>query len=141
MVAAVSIIDYESQPKLFSCIFGEGVFNDIVSIILFNTVLSLQGEEFTAGTPFKILVQFILLGVISLFIGIVCGLLTSLVFKHIRTLTVSAITETWIIFAFAMISYFSAELTHVMGLQMSGIISVLTCGVIQAHYTWYNLSP
>ena len=141
VVAAVSIIDYESQPKLFSCIFGEGVFNDIVSIILFNTVLSLQGEEFTAGTPFKILAQFVLLAVISLAIGIISGVLTSLLFKHLRVLTVSAITETFIIFAFAMVSYFVAELTVVMGLQMSGIISVLTCGVIQAHYTWYNLSP
>ena len=37
-VAAVSIVDYDSQPKLYSCIFGEGVFNDIVSIVLFKTV-------------------------------------------------------------------------------------------------------
>jgi len=41
VVAAVSIVDYKKQPKLFSCIFGEGVINDIVSIILFNTILSL----------------------------------------------------------------------------------------------------
>ena len=42
VVAAVSIVNYEAQPKLYSCIFGEGVFNDIVSIILFNTVNNLQ---------------------------------------------------------------------------------------------------
>lgn len=41
VVAAVSIVDYAQQPKLFSCIFGEGVVNDIVSIILFNTLLNL----------------------------------------------------------------------------------------------------
>lgn len=38
VVSAVSIVDYTQQPKLFSCIFGEGVINDAVSIILFNTV-------------------------------------------------------------------------------------------------------
>jgi sodium/hydrogen exchanger-like protein 6/7/sodium/hydrogen exchanger 8 len=41
VVAAVSIVDFEAQPKLFSCIFGEGVTNDIVSIIMFNAVMSL----------------------------------------------------------------------------------------------------
>ena len=40
-VAAVSIIDYEAQPKLFSCILGEGVFNDIVAITLYVAMLGL----------------------------------------------------------------------------------------------------
>jgi len=55
VVAAVSIVSYEAQPKLYSCIFGEGVFNDIVSIILFNTVSSLQGSSFYWYTPFLII--------------------------------------------------------------------------------------
>jgi NhaP-type Na+/H+ or K+/H+ antiporter len=41
-VAAVSILNYKQQPKLYSCIFGEGIINDSVSIILFNTILNLQ---------------------------------------------------------------------------------------------------
>ena len=41
VVAAVSIVDYDAQPKLYSCIFGEGVANDIVSIVLFNVVTRL----------------------------------------------------------------------------------------------------
>ena len=55
VVAAVSIVNYEAQPKLYSCIFGEGVFNDIVSIILFNTVNNLQSQTFTVGTVFEII--------------------------------------------------------------------------------------
>ena len=38
VVAAVSIVDEKAQPKLYSCIFGEGVINDIVSIVLFSMV-------------------------------------------------------------------------------------------------------
>ena len=38
VIAAISMINYKDQPKLFSIVYGEGVFNDIVSIILFNTV-------------------------------------------------------------------------------------------------------
>jgi len=54
VVAAVSIVDYEQQPKLYSLCFGEGVFNDIVSIILYNTVKSMLTSKVTAATPFVI---------------------------------------------------------------------------------------
>ena len=62
-------------------------------------------------------------------------------FKHWRFLTVSAVTETFIMITLGFLSYFTAENTTLLGLQMSGIISLLTFAIIQSHYTWYNLSP
>ena len=142
VVAAVSIVSYEAQPKLYSCIFGEGVFNDIVSIILFNTVESLQGSSFYWYTPFLILGQFILLGVVSIAVGLVFGIGLSLLFKHVRFLTVTPIIETFLIFSFCYISYFTSTLIKLPnGLEMSGIISLLTCSIVSAHYTYYNISP
>lgn len=44
VIAAISMVSYKDQPKLFSIIYGEGVFNDIVSIILFNTVQNLASD-------------------------------------------------------------------------------------------------
>ena len=38
VIAAISMINYNDQPKLFSIVYGEGVFNDIVSIIMFETI-------------------------------------------------------------------------------------------------------
>lgn len=38
-IAAVSIVKFDQQPKLFSVVFGEGIVNDAVSIILFNAVM------------------------------------------------------------------------------------------------------
>jgi NhaP-type Na+/H+ or K+/H+ antiporter len=140
VVAAVSIVDYKKQPKLFSCIFGEGVTNDIVSIILFNTILSLQSVEFTNTTPFMILGQFILLGIVSLSYGLVFGFFTSWMFKTFEFLRINAVIETFLICAISMIAYFSAEMTVIMNINMSGIIALLTCGIIQSHYTYYNLS-
>ena len=35
VIAAISIVKYEEQPKLFSIIFGEGIVNDAVALILF----------------------------------------------------------------------------------------------------------
>jgi len=130
VVAAVSIVDYNKQPKLFTVIFGEGIVNDIVCIILFNTVVRLQAVEFTLNTPFVVLSQFLILGLISLAYGFVFGFLTSFVFKHCSFLRVNAITETFLLIAFSYMSYFISDFTVVAGIKMSGIISLLTCGIV-----------
>lgn len=61
VVAAIAVIKYEEQPKLFSLVFGEGITNDAVCIILFNTVMEFAGphSEFNSTTPFKILGAFV----------------------------------------------------------------------------------
>ena len=43
--------------------------------------------------------------------------------------------------AMAMMAYFIATMTKILGLEMSGMIALLVCGIIQAHYAWWNLSP
>lgn len=53
-----------------------------------------------------------------------------------RFLAHSAIKETLLIFCFGYFAYSIGEL-----LSMSGIICLLTTGVVIAHYGWYNLSP
>jgi NhaP-type Na+/H+ or K+/H+ antiporter len=78
---------------------------------------------------------FFLLGIVSILIGIVTGMLSALIFKHFRFLTRNPIIEVTLSFIFGNMSYVIAEIMH-----MSGIISLLTCGIVMAHYTWYNLS-
>jgi len=43
---------------------------------------------------------------------------------------VNAITETFIIIAFSYICYLATEFIYIAGIRMSGIISLLTCGII-----------
>lgn len=122
---------------MFSIVYGEGVFNDIVSIILFNTVQQFKSNfDFTWETPFTIIGNFLLLALLSITIGLVAGIISSLIFKWFRFLCHSAITETMLMFLIAMLTYFISE-----SMGYSGIISLLTCGITMAHYTWYNLSP
>jgi sodium/hydrogen exchanger-like protein 6/7/sodium/hydrogen exchanger 8 len=130
VVAAVSIVDFEAQPKLYSCIFGEGVANDIVSIIMFNAILSLQGTTFTAGTPLIIIEQLIILAVVSVGIGAFFGFMTALLFKNFRFLNASVVTETFIMIAMALLAYFISTMTVILNLEMSGMISILVCGII-----------
>lgn len=72
--------------------------------------------------------------------GVLFGFLICLMFKHFRFLTFSPIVETFLIFAFCLTVYFTTNLIEINGLEMSGIIALLTCGIICAHYAYYNLS-
>ncbi len=138
VVAAIAVIKYEQQPKLFSLVFGEGITNDAVCIILFNTVYEFAGpgSEFTGVTPFLILYTFLRLSFWSLFFGIFLGFLSAFVTKQFRFLTVKPTIECTLIFCFGYLSYCVAELFH-----FSGIISLLAAGIVMAKYSWYNLSP
>jgi NhaP-type Na+/H+ or K+/H+ antiporter len=69
-------------------------------------------------------------------IGALYGMLSAYVFKRFRILASSTILECTLIFCFGFISYMTAEL-----IDLSGIITLLSTGIIMAHYTWYNLSP
>lgn len=126
VVAAVAVVKYEQQPKLFSVIFGEGISNDAVSIILFNTVMAYcgPGSTFKASTPFLILGSFVGLCLISIIIGIIVAIISSLVTKRFRFITSSTIVECGLMFLFGYLSYVLAELVH-----YSGIISLLSCGI------------
>ena len=138
VVAAISIIKYEEQPKLFSLVFGEGITNDAVCIILFNTVMEYAGpnSEFTSSTPFSIIGSFLNLSFYSILTGILMGLLCAFVTKHFRFLTVKPVVECTLIFCFGYLSYCVAELFH-----YSGIIALLASSILMAKYAWYNLSP
>ena len=104
-------------------------------------MLQLQSVTFQWYTPLMILGQFLMLGIVSLLVGLFFGFLTSYIFKHCNFLRVNAITETFLVFSFSIASYFVSDSIKIAGIQMSGIISLLVCGIVQSHYTYYNLSP
>ena len=137
-VAAVSIVKYDEQPKLFSLIFGEGITNDAVCIILFNTVYEYAGpnSEFTWATPLVVLYGFLKLGFFSIFIGLMFAILSAFVLKKFRFLTINPVIEVNLVFVFGYLAYCVTELFH-----FSGIISLLVSGIVMSKYSWYNLSP
>ena len=78
-VAALTMIKPSKYPKLFSIVFGEGMVNDAVAIILFKVVGDIfdnGSDDSTASILLGILWKFIL-NVISSF-GIGCGCGTSI---------------------------------------------------------------
>ena len=69
-------------------------------------------------------------------VGIIFAILSSLLLKKVRALTKTPVSECAMIFSFAYVAYVFAELWH-----LSGIITLLTCSVMMANYSWFNLSP
>jgi len=84
----------------------------------------------------EITLEFVVLGLRSVAVGILFGIVASLMLKKVRALTRAPTGECAIIFTLAYISYVLAELWH-----LSGIITLLTCSIMMANYSWYNLSP
>ncbi|KAJ2723786.1 monovalent cation:H+ antiporter, CPA1 (nhx1) [Coemansia sp. Benny D115] len=68
------------DPKLFSIIFGETVFNDAVAIVLFVTLSSLRaaGQDLTFGALPHMLSSFMFVFTASLIVGMAMGVIMSL---------------------------------------------------------------
>ena len=139
IIAAMSILNFNEAPHIFSIILGEGLFNDVVVIVLYQTVKSYQEDpelEFTSTTIFEIIGSFCTMCMYSVAIGVIMGFLITYVLKRFRSITHSAIHESFLLICCAMLTYYLSEIAG-----QSGIASLVTCALVEAHYTWYNLSP
>lgn len=136
-VAALAFVKEESDPKLFPILFGEGVVNDAVCIVLYQIIKAFleSGEAFTIATPFKMTNKFLSLFFISLFIAIVIGGGSALLFKKIKPLKINRVQELCLLICFAFIVYSGTEL-----LGKSPIVAILFSGVFMSQYCFYNLS-
>lgn len=136
-VAALAFVKEESDPKLFPILFGEGVVNDAVCIVLYGIIKTFleSGQPFTAKTPFKMANNFLSLFFISLFIAILIGGGSALLFKKIKPLKINRVTELCLLIFFAFISYSGTEL-----LGKSPIVAILFTGVFMSQYCFFNLS-
>lgn len=77
-VAALTLISSDKYPKLFSVVFGEGMVNDAVSIILFKAIgdmVSEQGTSFVWYTPFELVWRFLTNCVLSMLLGTAIGMI------------------------------------------------------------------
>lgn len=83
--------------------------NDIVTIIIFNSVIANSDKEMDAGTGFKIILDFFVLSILSLIIGIVFGALSAVILKYFRMLSKDAVAECIFLFAFGYLCYVTAE--------------------------------
>ena len=128
------------KVDLFSMVFGESVLNDAVAIVLSRTLLGFNkpGTEVNTESIMAAVASFCTIFGGSLIIGAFYGIISALVFKkldmrhHAELLFMQAALS----FAFPWAAYFTSE-----ALELSGIVTILFCGMIMAVYTRYNFSP
>ncbi|KAF9972951.1 monovalent cation:H+ antiporter, CPA1 (nhx1) [Actinomortierella ambigua] len=122
------------DPKLYSVIFGESILNDAVSIVMFETLKKYKGEDFHLGNVLHGISTFFFVFSVSLIIGVAIGLSAALALKRTNIYQYPGL-ESCIIALMAYASYFFSNSIH-----LSGIVSLLFCGITLKHYAYESLS-
>ncbi|KAK5166756.1 hypothetical protein LTR04_000429 [Oleoguttula sp. CCFEE 6159] len=129
---------YKVDPKLYTVIFGESILNDAIAIVLFETAQKYKegaaGGHLTVFSLFESIGIFLLVFFGSLVIGLAVGIGTSLLLKYTLVRRFPKI-ESCLIILIAYASYFFSNAVH-----MSGIVSLLFCGICMKHYAYHNMS-
>lgn len=134
-VTILSIFNaYKVDPKLYTIIFGESLLNDAISIVMFETCQKFHGHPVGFSSLFEGIGLFLMTFTISTIIGMLIGILVALILKHSHVRRYPQI-ETCLVLLFAYESYFFSN-----GAHMSGIVSLLFCGITLKHYAYYNMS-
>ncbi|XP_037549435.1 Na(+)/H(+) exchanger beta [Nematolebias whitei] len=118
---------------LYILVFGESLLNDAVTVVLYHLF-----EEFShAGT---VTVGDALLGVVSFFVVSLGGIMVGVVYGILGAFTSrftlhSRVIEPLFVFLYSYMAYLSAEVFH-----LSGIMSLIACGVVMRPYVEANIS-
>ena len=137
-VAVLSVFtEVRVNPHLYFLVFGESLLNDGVAVVLYRmmktfTSMEHHGLSVTAADVGLGCLSFLTIALGGLAIGVVFGLLTSLVTRFTQEVR---IIEPLALFCGGYLAYISAELVG-----WSGIISLIGCGLTQAHYAFRNIS-
>lgn len=122
------------DPTLYSIIFGESLLNDAVSIVMFDTLSTFHGKNIGVYSIFHGIGLFLIVFTLSMALGVAFGLACSLMLKHSR-LSMYPQLEGCLVALIAYTSYFFSN-----AVTMSGIVSLLFCGITLKHYAYHNMS-
>ncbi|KAG8701500.1 monovalent cation:H+ antiporter, CPA1 (nhx1) [Ceratobasidium sp. 395] len=125
---------HKVDPKLYSVIFGESILNDAVSIVMYETLSQFHGTDIYLSSFFRGVGIFLLSFSVSMALGVGFGLGCSLMLKH-SSLTSYPGIESCLVALIAYTSYFFSN-----GMHMSGIVSLLFCGITLKHYAYHTMS-
>ncbi|ROT38524.1 sodium/hydrogen exchanger [Sodiomyces alkalinus F11] len=127
---------YKVDPKLYTIIFGESILNDAIAIVIFETAQKYKAHasKLSFVSFFEGIGIFFIVFFGSLIIGVLVGVGTALLLKMTYIRRYPKI-ESCLIVLIAYATYFFSNGTH-----LSGIVSLLFCGITLKHYAYFNMS-
>mmetsp|Transcript_5070 Transcript_5070/g.20838 ORF Transcript_5070/g.20838 Transcript_5070/m.20838 type:complete len:648 (-) Transcript_5070:87-2030(-) len=134
------------NTELYSLVFGESVLNDAVAIVLYRTLVNFNNKGVTFISLMESAGFFLVIFVGSLAVGVLFAVSATLFFKvlnkhgahegHVTLLQKNNHIEMALVMIAPYAAYAAAE-----SMSLSGIVAILFCGMVMAHYTVPNLSP
>ncbi|XP_067935263.1 probable Na(+)/H(+) antiporter nhx-9 isoform X2 [Watersipora subatra] len=121
------------NEQLHIVVFGESLLNDAVTVVLYQMFIEYsKQDEIQAIDIFAGILQFLIVGIGGVLIGILFGMLCALITKytsHVRVI------EPIFVFLLAYLGYLTAEMFH-----LSGIMALTFCGITMKQYVVFNIS-
>uniref|UniRef100_A0A8D2L108 Sodium/hydrogen exchanger n=1 Tax=Varanus komodoensis TaxID=61221 RepID=A0A8D2L108_VARKO len=132
--------ELHADVDLYALLFGESVLNDAVAIVLSSSIVAYQptggnAHAFDAAAFFKSVGVFLGIFSGSFMMGLVTGVVTNTYVTKFTKLHCFPLLETALFFLMSWSTFLLAE-----ACGFTGVVSVLFCGIAQAHYTYNNLS-
>lgn len=114
-------------------VFGESLLNDAVTVVLYHLFKEFSHE----GT---VTVRDAFLGVVCFFVVSLGGVLVGVIYGFVGAFTSrftshTRVIEPLFVFLYSYMAYLSAEVFH-----LSGIMSLIACGVVMRPYVEANIS-
>lgn len=122
------------DTKLYTIIFGESILNDSVAIVLFKVLGQFRGHDVSFFNIIRGCISFIGVFTGSILIGVLMSLICALMLKHTQVYRFPSLESSIIV----LLAYFSYLLSN--SVKLSGIVSLLFCGITLKHYTYNNMS-
>ena len=128
------------DSRILSVLEGETIFSEVISILLFRTIVELQINVMNGHLVVEGIQYFCSFLFYSIGLGIVTGLSSSILFKWMKRQEEDKdkgidILQVVLFFCVPILCYMLAE-----GFHSSSAIAVRICGFIMSYYTQHNLN-
>ncbi|KAJ8389409.1 hypothetical protein AAFF_G00119470 [Aldrovandia affinis] len=133
-VAVLAVFEeIKINELLHVLVFGESLLNDAVTVVLYHLFEEYVGmTSVSALDVFLAVICFLVVSLGGVLVGTTYGILAALTSRFTATLRV---IEPLFVFVYSYMAYLSAEVFN-----LSGIMSLIACGVVMRPYVEANIS-